>query len=282
MPPSFIDMSGGARGEIFLHNATEQESSDDAYFSCASVEESNQLDGCCQRCTQCPHSAMTNSDCCCGFGDVGCEASEVSCVNGASPDRVKRRSCTRQNSSIPGEKYLCQKDSKGHVSRYDARNLKCASVDCYRSDFLFRQEAMEDDGRKSPSKQNKCSSPENEVSYQPTCVVDSWGHFSQCVKNRYKYRRSDYSSESDEETSIPQWPNKLEIAHPQRSHLPTCDLSSLTPVLKPKEIGKSDIIKNLASRTKDGIRPSVFKEKLAVSCSWDYFKEKQTVNCSWD
>lgn len=260
-------MSGGASGQYFIQSVTEQESSDDAYFSCTSVEEGNPIDGCTRLSPHCPNAEMTNGVCCCPPDDAeySQDASQVSCVNGASPDRVKRRSCTRQNSSIPGEKYLCQKDSKGHVSRYDVRNFQFSSSDCYRSESPFSQEAMEDDEGKLSNKNNKCSNSDSDVSYQPTCVVNSWGHFSQCVKNRYKYRRSDYSSESDEEHGIPQWPNKPDIVQPQKSHLPSCDLNSLTSVLKPKEASKNDVIKNIASRTKDGIKPTVFKEKLAVS-----------------
>lgn len=258
---SVDSMSGGASSQYFIQSVTEQESSDDAYFSCTSVEEGIPTDGC-------PNAEMTNGVCkCCPPDDAeySQDASQVSCVNGASPDRIKRRSCTRQNSSIPGEKYLCQKDSKGHVSRYDVRNFQFSSSDCYRSESPFSQEAMEDDEGKLSNKNNKCSSSDPNVSYQRTCVVNSWGHFSQCVKNRYKYRRSDYSSESDEEHGIPQWPNKPDIVQPQKSHLPSCDLNSLTSVLKPKEVSKNDVIKNIASRTKDGIKPTVFKEKLAVS-----------------
>lgn len=263
-------MSGGASGQYFIQSVTEQESSDDAYFSCASVDEGNPIDGCTRLSPHCPNPEMTNGVCCCPPDDAeySQDASQVSCVNGASPDRVKRRSCTRQNSSIPGEKYLCQKDSKGHVSRYDVRNFQFSSSDCYRSESPFSQEAMEDDEGKLSNKNNKCSNSDSDVSYQPTCVVNSWGHFSQCVKNRYKYRRSDYSSESDEEHGMPQWPNKPDIVQPQKCHLPSCDLNSLTSVLKPKEASKSDVIKNIASRTKDGIKPTVFKEKLATILRW--------------
>jgi hypothetical protein len=249
----------GAAYRHFIHNATEQESSDDAYFSCTSVDD--------RMSPQCSSSEMTNgSDPSLEHSDASHNVSQDVCWNGASPDRVKRRSCTRQNSSIPGEKYLCQKDSKGHVSRYDVRNMELISADCYRSDVPCSQEAMDDDGSKTPNKNHKCSNSEPEIRYQPTCDVNSWGHFSQCIKNRYKYRRSDYSSESDEERSTPQWPNKAEMIQPQKSHLPTYDLSVLTPVLKPKDTStKNDVIKNIPSRTKDGIKPTVFKEKLAVS-----------------
>lgn len=252
-------MSGGACSHYFIHNTTEQESSDDAYFSCTSVDD--------RMSPQCSSNEITNCSCS-SLEDSSCPPNELQavCLNGVSPDRVKRRSCTRQNSSIPGEKYLCQKDSKGHVSRYDVRNMELISADCYRSDVPYSQEAMDDDGNKTPNKNHKCSNSETDIRYQPTCDVSSWGHFSQCIKNRYKYRRSDYSSESDEERSTPQWPNKAEMVQPQKSHLPTYDLSVLTPVLKPKDTSaKKDVIKTIPTRTKDGIKPTVFKEKLAVS-----------------
>lgn len=164
---------------------------------------------------------------------------------------------------VPGR--IPRSRGKNTCARKIRRDMSRGMMSVISSESPFSQEAMEDDEGKLSNKNNKCSSSDPDVAYQPTCVVNSWGHFSQCVKNRYKYRRSDYSSESDEEHGIPQWPNKPDIVQPQKSHLPSCDLNSLTSVLKPKEASKNDVIKNIASRTKDGIKPTVFKEKLAVS-----------------
>lgn len=61
---------------------------------------------------------------------------------------------------------------------------------------------MEDDEGKLFNKNNKCLSLDFDVLYQLICVVNFWGYFFQCVKNRYKYRQSDYFSESDEEYGI--------------------------------------------------------------------------------
>ena len=98
--------------------------------------------------------------------------------------------------------------------------------------------------------------------------VNSWGHFSKSSYNRYKYRRSDYSSDSDEDShpSPPQLPHKISSSSGSSAPQPHTCLSEY------QHISSSSNRKKSATDTKkdhnhfsEGVRPNVFKERFAVS-----------------
>ena len=220
-------------------------------------------------------------------------------------ESTKKRSCARKLSSIPNQKYLCQKDSGGFQSSYDSGANDMAgnsmemqdcnevftdnfeitrdeSVQCHLSSCKLCQNHREDEHHKNgdldSSHDSDCVCDGEELLHngvenwepQTPSAVYSWGHFSKCVKNRYKYRRSDYSSDSEDEASAkrnllndPQYCNG---SVQQKSHLPACDnLLTINSVNKDAQTVKTDSIKALTSRPRDGVKPTVFKEKLAVS-----------------
>lgn len=222
------------------------------------------------------------------------------CTNNSSSDdtcfddrAAKRRPCSRKLSSMPGEKYLCQKNSADHnfssesndggIGSMDSRDdnhsesdseinineVPCVCKGCSRKsdeEFYYLQSTPQylHDGKACPSDQM-------EWKFQSPCAINSWGHFCQSRRDLYKYRRSDYSSDSDEE-SVPRFnqisPDSDGCGKP-RSHLPVCDSLSDVPlktvVNMVKGTSKTDLLKNLTSRPQDGIKPHVFKEKFAVS-----------------
>lgn len=216
-------------------------------------------------------------------------------------DRAKRRGCARQLSSVPGDKYLCQKDSKTleicrlHPLNYTA-DQDLNSVESYNGESSSVELESE-----SKDSRNVCTCPGNsdncredmdgDISpdspdmvftrsdqdptdpgweFRSTCPVTSWGHFSKSRKEHYKYRRSDYSSDSEEDAAIkiPMQPTApVDVDSTLRSHLPMCDLT-LSPLLN-VSVKKKETIPNgnprITCRSKDGVKPTVFKEKLAVS-----------------
>ncbi|CAG2220949.1 FBXW7 [Mytilus edulis] len=225
------------------------------------------------------------------------------CTNDSSSDdtcfddrAAKRRPCSRKLSSMPGEKYLCQKNSADHnfssesndggIGSMDSRDdnhsesdseinineVPCVCKGCSRKsdeEFYYLQSTPQylHDGKACPSDQM-------EWKFQSPCAINSWGHFCQSRRDLYKYRRSDYSSDSDEE-SVPRFnqisPDSDGCGKP-RSHLPVCDSLSDVPlktvVNMVKGTSKTDLLKNLTSRPQDGIKPHVFKEKFATILRW--------------
>ncbi|XP_076448455.1 uncharacterized protein LOC143285119 [Babylonia areolata] len=122
---------------------------------------------------------------------------------------------------------------------------------------------------------NTRTTPPEAVSQEVSSVprsVNSWGHFSKSSYNRYKYRRSDYSSDSDEDVRHPspsQLPHKVSsmsggsVPHPH-----TC-LSEF------QHISSNSNRKKSATDTKkdhnhftEGVRPNVFKERFATMKRW--------------
>nr|KAG5702230.1 hypothetical protein BaRGS_030585 [Batillaria attramentaria] len=106
--------------------------------------------------------------------------------------------------------------------------------------------------------------------------VNSWGHFSKSSHNRYKYRRSDYSSDSDED---PPFPSPSQLPHKMNS-LPssgcgsdlvqphTC-LSELQHVSSNSNRRKSAMdTKKDHNHYSEGVRPNVFKERFAMMKRW--------------
>lgn len=98
--------------------------------------------------------------------------------------------------------------------------------------------------------------------------INSWGHFSKSCHNRYKYRRSDYSSDSEEDALSPnpsQLPHKLSAGFSgQAPHTCLSDLQHVTTVINRKKSAMD--IKKDHNHYSEGVRPSVFKERFAVSC----------------
>lgn len=206
-------------------------------------------------------------------------------------EATKRRPYSRKLSSMPGKKYLCQKNSADHnvsnesndagIGSMDSRDdnhlesddeIPIHQVPCYcrgcnrneEQDLFYLQSTPQylQNGKAYESDQM-------EWKFQSPCAISSWGHFCQSRRDYYKYRRSDYSSDSEDE-SVPRF-NQIcfnsDGCLKPRSHLPVCDNLSSAPLPSTSSTkgSKSDLLKTLTSRPQDGIKPHVFKEKFAVS-----------------
>lgn len=106
--------------------------------------------------------------------------------------------------------------------------------------------------------------------------VNSWGHFSKSSHNRYKYRRSDYSSDSEEDLPYPspsQLPHKVNSSPSSgcgsdKGQPHTC-LSELQHVSSNSNRRKTSIdIKKDHNHYSEGVRPNVFKERFAMMKRW--------------
>ncbi|KAK3103366.1 hypothetical protein FSP39_018765 [Pinctada imbricata] len=243
--------------------------------------------------------------------DVGTSsASSASEKQDGQNEVTKKRSCARQLSSIPNQKYLCQKDSSGFHSSFDSASndvsgcliepQECSEV------FSGNYDMDGEDFRRSSGRSSSCrmchsqndpgnghmngdtsqdsdylfdgdeslhNGSDNWEECRSPCAIYSWGHFSKCVKNRYKYRRSDYSSDSDDESSskhnMLNDPKYCNGSTKKKSHLPSCDnLVNFSSVKKDAQKAKSDNYKVHNSRVRDGVKPGVFKEKLATIVRW--------------
>lgn len=96
--------------------------------------------------------------------------------------------------------------------------------------------------------------------------VNSWGHFSRSSYNRYKYRRSDYSSDSDEDShpSPPQLPHKISSSLGLAPQPHTC-LSEYQHISSNSNHKSATDTKKDHNHFSEGVRPNVFKERFAVS-----------------
>ncbi|XP_021371691.1 beta-TrCP-like [Mizuhopecten yessoensis] len=223
-------------------------------------------------------------------------------------DRAKRRGCARHLSSVPSDKYLCQKDSKTSeicksssfhyatdqgICSMDSRNASSGSSESeWKEPHQHHRNACtcaadsgnvdggdEMDGNISPDSadmvfhRNDQEPSDPGWEFRSTCPVTSWGHFSKTRKEQYKYRRSDYSSDSEDDSSSKTTLQPLSQSDGesiQRSHLPMCDLA-LSPLLN-VSLKKKEAIPNgssrISCRNKDGVKPTVFKEKIATILRW--------------
>ena len=218
-------------------------------------------------------------------------------------ETTKRRSCTRQSSNIPGEKMVCKKDSNKIIESSESGNIECGhcskegSHSMYVDDSGCDRSSFELDGciflngsqgesqdhisavgdviqDLSPDSEHPVfgSSPETRNGSDwnfTSCSVSSWGHFSKSRKDHYKYRRSDYSSDSDEDANyvrkkeLPCCSSKRDSNASQKSHLPICELAKQPPLYISKN--KDSNSKFSSYRNQDGVKPNVFKEKSSVS-----------------
>jgi hypothetical protein len=112
-------------------------------------------------------------------------------------------------------------------------------------------------------------------------AIDSWGHFSKHKRNHYKYRRSDYSSDSDDENHVSKGPNSasnLTLLSKQKSHLPSITLTRQSSVSSTQSHDKSNAGLDVFL-CKEGVKPLDFKERVKVCCilfkqNPDYIKGK--------
>ena len=98
--------------------------------------------------------------------------------------------------------------------------------------------------------------------------VACWGHFSKHSGKHYKYRRSDYSSDSEDDPppAIAMLQNsKVKVLCSQKSHLPQVICKTVSPnkLVKSDSVHMSDTEDVL--EYKEEVKPTVFREKLVVS-----------------
>lgn len=106
--------------------------------------------------------------------------------------------------------------------------------------------------------------------------VNSWGHFSKSGHNRYKYRRSDYSSDSDEDLPFP---SPSQLPHKTNSSPSSGFSSDVVPphtcLSELQHVSSNSNRRKGAMDTKkdhnhysEGVRPNVFKERFAMMKRW--------------
>ncbi|WAR26788.1 SCONB-like protein [Mya arenaria] len=78
-------------------------------------------------------------------------------------------------------------------------------------------------------------------------AIESWGHFSKHRGNHYKYRRSDYSSDSDEDSAVGSNKKNLktQMLVKQKSHLPSLTLTRQSSSSSARNNDFNDEQKNL-------------------------------------
>ncbi|XP_041350538.1 F-box/WD repeat-containing protein 11-like [Gigantopelta aegis] len=118
--------------------------------------------------------------------------------------------------------------------------------------------------------------------HKKTSEVACWGHFSKHSGKHYKYRRSDYSSDSEDDpphaASMLQ-KSKVKSVCSQKSHLPQvlCKTASPNKLVKVDSVHVSDTEDVLDYR--EGVKPTVFKEKLITIMRWftDFNDEQKNI-----
>ena len=102
--------------------------------------------------------------------------------------------------------------------------------------------------------------------------INSWGHFSKTPHNQYKYRRSDYSSDSDDDLPLKKDKNcasQLPLVCHQKSHLPKITLTlsrqSSTASNKSSTERSTNNLADLDFSVKEGVPPLDFKDRSSVS-----------------
>lgn len=102
-------------------------------------------------------------------------------------------------------------------------------------------------------------------------AIDSWGHFSKHKQNHYKYRRSDYSSESEEE-SIGQndhITNNAVVLVKVKSHLPSITFTRQSSHSSNQSFDKSSSSDYFdVFPIKEGVNPLNFKERAKTMVQW--------------
>ncbi|XP_067682984.1 F-box/WD repeat-containing protein 7-like [Haliotis asinina] len=120
---------------------------------------------------------------------------------------------------------------------------------------------------------------EHNEAHQPTSV-QCWGHFSR-PRRHYKYRRSDYSSESEDDVPVRSSAPPCRVsARSQKSHLAIGNLQrSLSLGTGSKSGVPDDIDCTDGLDFREGVKPCVFKEKLATMKRWfaDFSDEQKNI-----
>lgn len=96
-------------------------------------------------------------------------------------------------------------------------------------------------------------------------AIDSWGHFAKHKRSHYKYRRSDYSSDSEEDDMFGRKKINSEVSllAKQKSHLPSIALMRQSSSASNHSFDKS-ASGSIDLTTKEGVKPVDFKERVKV------------------
>lgn len=97
-------------------------------------------------------------------------------------------------------------------------------------------------------------------------AIESWGHFGKHRRSHYKYRRSDYSSDSDEEGicgAKKKLSSQASLLAKQKSHLPSLTLMRQSSSASNYSFDKS-ATGSVDLSTKEGVKPVDFKERAKV------------------
>ncbi|KAK3590727.1 hypothetical protein CHS0354_030961 [Potamilus streckersoni] len=113
---------------------------------------------------------------------------------------------------------------------------------------------------------------ENDLNLPSPTFISSWGYFSKSKKSHYKYRRSDYSSDSDDD--VPLKGSKINadtVITAQRSHLPITKLINSANSVKMRE--KSDENSKEVPQIpfmapNEGMKPLDFKDRMKTIVEW--------------
>lgn len=100
--------------------------------------------------------------------------------------------------------------------------------------------------------------------------IDSWGHFSKHKRNHYKYRRSDYSSDSEDEgrSGVRKTPDAT--VGKQKSHLPSITLTRTSSLSSNQSFDKCSASGLDVWPAKEGVKAKDFQERIKVSVVMSY------------
>lgn len=113
-------------------------------------------------------------------------------------------------------------------------------------------------------------------------AIDSWGHFSKLKRNHYKYRRSDYSSDSDDDSPFLKGSksgSSLTLIAKQKSHLPSITLTRQNSSSSTHSHDKSNNSSIDIYPYKEGVKPPDFKERVKTMVQWfsDFSDEQKNL-----
>lgn len=112
----------------------------------------------------------------------------------------------------------------------------------------------------------ECQNNGNKDLPSPT-AIDSWGHFSKHRRNHYKYRRSDYSSDSEDESLASlgkKNDSNLTLLAKQKSHLPSITLTRQNSASSTQSYDKASAGSVEVFPLKEGVKPHDFKARVKV------------------
>ncbi|KAH3820748.1 F-box/WD repeat-containing protein 7-like [Dreissena polymorpha] len=155
------------------------------------------------------------------------------CHCGACCSCQSNAPATRHSQGCHGYKYMCKKMSEGAT--------ECPNA----------------------------SSSETQLLPSPT-AIESWGHFSKHRQNHYKYRRSDYSSDSDEDGEVGSKNPTLKttVLVKQKSHLPSLTLTRQNSTSSNKSYETAAAEGYDICSWKEGVKPCTFKERVKIMLEW--------------